>query len=329
MRIRAASLVILSFPSIALSHHSRAEFVNETIELEGVLTEVVWRNPHIALFMDVTGDDGEIQNWRIEGWNRPAAMESTGVTQELFEVGNAITIAGRASRRRPALLATNILFANGTEAVVAPVEARWGGPVIGVESQSMPQLANAAAEDKGFFRAWYPAGNIMASVRSFQFTEAAKAARAQWDPVDNPIVRCEPPGLPLPMFHARPILFTDEGTAMGMHHSYFDTRRTIHMTEEGMMDQPSRLGNSRGRWEDANTLLIETSDINYPYFHIDGTAQSEAIRIIERYTLSADQTQLNLELTVTDPATLVEPATANWEFRALDEPFSVYECNAF
>jgi hypothetical protein len=40
-------------------------------------------------------------------------------------------------------------------------------------------------------------------------------------------------------------------------------------------------------------------------------------------------TRLSFQLTIEDPATLLAPATAEWELQALDEPFSIYECNAF
>ena len=89
------------------------------------------------------------------------------------------------------------------------------------------------------------------------------------------------------------------------------------------------LGFSRGRWEDERTLLVETTHIDYPYFDNRGTAQSEAIQMSERYTVSEDQTRLTLELRIEDPFALTEPAVAQWEFVALDEPFSVYECNVF
>jgi hypothetical protein len=331
MRIIIAALSVLLVPASVLGHHSRSEFANETVEIEGVLTEVVWQNPHIALFVDVTGDNGEVENWRIEGWSRPAALEASGVMQDLFVVGDTITVAGRSSRLRQALLATNVRFAGGMEAVVAPVDPRWDGPVLGTESEPAPQMANATAEDLGFFRAWYPDGNPMMALRRFSFTEQAQASREDWDPVDNPIVRCEPIGLPVPMFHGRPIQFIDNGQSIGLHHSYLDTRRSVHMGEDlAAADQaPSPLGYSRGHWEDERTLVIETSKINYPVFHIDGTSQSDAIRITERYSLSADQTRLELQLTIEDPATLTETGTANMSFVALDEPFSVYECNVF
>ncbi|MFL2545827.1 MAG: DUF6152 family protein [Candidatus Rariloculaceae bacterium] len=331
MRIIIVALSVLIFPAYVFGHHSRAEFANETVEIEGVLTEVVWQNPHIALFVDVTGDDGEVESWRIEGWSRPAALEASGVTQDLFAIGETITVAGRSSRLRQALLATNVLLAGGTEAVVAPVDRRWDGPVLGTESEPAPQMADATAENLGLFRAWYPDGNPMMVLRRFSFTEQALASRQTWDPVDNPIVRCDPIGLPVPMFHGRPIQFSDDGQSIGLHHSYLDTRRNIHVDDApaAANQEPSPLGYSTGHWADEQTLVIETSRINYPVFHIDGTSQTDAIKITEHYSLSADQTRLELQLTIEDPATLTETGTANMSFVALDEPFSVYECNVF
>ena len=41
-------------PGLVLAHHSTAYFSDEIRQLEGVITEVQWRNPHIALMIDVT-----------------------------------------------------------------------------------------------------------------------------------------------------------------------------------------------------------------------------------------------------------------------------------
>ena len=171
----------------------------------------------------------------------------------------------------------------------------------------------------------------MMQTMRFPYTEAATAARAQWDAVDNPIVRCEPAGLPNPMFHPQPILFEQAGDDIRLHHAYFDTRRTIHMDETlDAADQPaSRLGFSKGHWEDGRTLVIETSRIDYPYFDNRGTIQGPDIAITERYTLSEDQTGLTLQLTIVDPVALTAPASGEWRYTALDQPFAVYECNVF
>ncbi|MGI9258138.1 MAG: DUF6152 family protein [Gammaproteobacteria bacterium] len=325
------ALAVIAIPTAVLGHHSRAEFSNETVEISGVLSDVFWQNPHIALHLEVEGENGETESWRIEGWSRPAALESSGVTPEMFVVGDSLIVAGRPSRRRQALLATNVLFADGVEAVVAPTEPYWNGSVIGTDAPPPPQVVNAYAENQGIYRAWYPAGNLMMMMRSFTYTDAAIASREAWDPIDNPIVRCEPPGLPVPFFHARPILFSEDGENIGLHHSYMDVRRTVHLDEDAVAEDhaASRLGYSVGRWEDGNTLVVETSGINYPYFHIDGTVQSDAVEITERYSLSDDQTRLDYQLTIEDPATLSQPATIGTHFLALDEPFEIYDCNVF
>jgi hypothetical protein len=331
MRRIVAAFSLLILPTFALGHHSRAEFSDETVEIEGILTRVVWQNPHIAFFLDVQTETG-VESWRFEGWTNPAALIRSGVMPDLFEPGDRLVVAGLRSKRRNAVLVTNTLLADGTEAVMAPrAERRWDGPAIGNVMQPEPQMADAAAENRGLFRAWYPAANPMMMMRRFPYTEQAVAARADWDPVDNPIVRCEPPGMPFPYFHPRPILFTDAGQTIGLHHSYFDTQRTIHM-DEGLSaeGQPrSRLGFSKATWEDEHTLVIRTTAIDYPYFDHSGTIQGGDMEFTERYALSEDQSRLDLQLTIDDPVAFTETVTVNWHFIALQQPFSVYECNVF
>ena len=332
MRIIIATLFLLAFPAIVLAHHSHAEFANETMEIEGVLTDVIWRNPHIALFVEVETDSGGVETWRVEGWTIPAGLEQSGVTRDMFEIGKPLAVLGQVSRFRQALLGTNALLPNGTEAIMAPNTApHWDGLLVGDAPQSAPQVVDAAAENLGIFRAWYHSGHPMMMMRNLPFTQEAIAARAEWDPVDNPLVRCEQPGMPMPLFHPRPILFSKQGQDIGMHLGYFDIQRTVHLDENLVSeDQPSsHLGFSKGRWENERTLVIETTRINYPYIDISGTIQSDAVQVIERYSISEDQTRLDLALTIDDPVALTETVTLEWHFLALDEPFSVYECNVF
>ena len=44
------------------AHHSRAMFdVNELVSVEGVVTKVEWRNPHMWVTMDVPGSNGKVE----------------------------------------------------------------------------------------------------------------------------------------------------------------------------------------------------------------------------------------------------------------------------
>ena len=63
---------------------------------------------------------------------------------------------------------------------------------------------------------------------------------------------------------------------------------------------------SVGHW-DGDTLVVETTNIDWPYFDDVGTPMSSALRTVERYTLSADAQRLNMEMTVTDPVNFTEP----------------------
>jgi hypothetical protein len=332
MKTVFAALALLALPIVASGHHSRAEFTDEMREVEGVLTDVIWRNPHPALFLDVETEDGGTETWRIEGWSSPNGLERSGVTRDLFVVGERLAVAGLVSRSRQAILARNALLANGMEALMAPgAKPYWDAPEIGSAEQAAPRVVDAAAENRGIFRAWHPQGHIMMNLMRFSYGEEGLAGRADWGDVDNPIVRCEPPGMPVPLFHPQPMEFTDDGDTIDLHHGYFDTRRTVHLDESLIAtDQPaSALGFSQGRWEDERTLVVETTRINYPYFDFRGTLQSDEITITERFVLSDDQARLDYRVTISDPVALTETATAEWHFLALDRPYSAYECNVF
>jgi hypothetical protein len=49
------------------AHHSfAAEFdANLPVSFTGVVTRVDWRNPHIWLYVDVTGDEGRVTHWEV------------------------------------------------------------------------------------------------------------------------------------------------------------------------------------------------------------------------------------------------------------------------
>lgn len=73
---------------------------------------------------------------------------------------------------------------------------------------------------------------------------------------------------------------------------------------------PSRQGYSVGRWE-GRTLVVETSRVNAPFLDGSGTPQSEDVEMVERFSLSEDESRLDYEIVITDPQNLVEPAV--WE----------------
>ena len=98
------------------AHHSIVPFDTTTfIELEGEISEVSWRNPHVRLKMRVRNEAGATEEWDLEGDSANASVRR-GLTREPINVSDRVRIAGNPSNRcRRELLATNILFADGVE----------------------------------------------------------------------------------------------------------------------------------------------------------------------------------------------------------------------
>jgi hypothetical protein len=138
--------------------------------------------------------------------------------------------------------------------------------------------------------------------------------------LDDYAARCSPMGMPGVMGTPHPIQFVDHDATVQLLGLSNNARidRVIYIDgEAAAAEQPaSSMGYSRGRWEDPTTLVVTTTQIDWPYFSDDrGIAQSEAVTTTEVFTLSEDQARLHYQMTVTDPVTFLEPAvtlTIDW-----------------
>jgi len=326
-----AYTAVLSLPTAALAHHSRAHYAPEMIEIEGELVEVNWRNPHASLALAVTTDSGQREVWEIESWSSPYVMTRMGIGRELFKVGDRVTIAGRRSSVDPTdLLAVNILFSDGHEAVLAAsAKPYWSGEHVGGIEQWRYEATNpdaVAAADAGIFRVW-SIDHVYAEKVDFSFTEQALAAREDWNDLDNFMLRCEPAGMPYAMRMPFPFEFIDRGSEITLRVEYMDIVRTIHMDRRDAPNDfaPDRLGYSVGRW-DGDTLVVDTTHVDFAYFDDLGTTQSAAITIREEFTLNDDRSSLRYVMTITDPATFTAPATVEMGRVDLGESVEPFGC---
>jgi hypothetical protein len=59
-------LMVMAAP--ALAHHGfDTEYdAKKKVKLTGVVTQVAWTNPHMRVYIDVTGPDGKVTNWNLE-----------------------------------------------------------------------------------------------------------------------------------------------------------------------------------------------------------------------------------------------------------------------
>lgn len=330
-----SALVIAAFPAASIAHHSRAEYVEE-IEITGTLIDVLWRNPHPGFTVEVV-EGGERTQWTIEGWSSLYTFDRAGITQDRFQVGDMLSVAGLASARRSGrILGTHILMADGTQAILrreAEPYPGWAseqdiGGRENWQNETQAAVVDAAEEDRGFFRVWsYPSPNMQTRA-DLPLTESAEAARANFDEVDNYIMRCESKGMPASMTTPNPYEFINNGDTITIRGYEGDVVRTIYMRVPPYPPDlpPSRQGFSVGRLQ-GSTLVIYTSRIDFPYLGMTGIPLSEDLRVVERYTLSDDQSRVDFRITATDPQTFTSEASWEYYWLALGESFGQYDCD--
>lgn len=83
------------------AHHSFAsEFdAARPIALVGVVTRMQFSNPHSWIYIDVTLDSGEVQEWAIEG-AAPNALLRRGWNRNSLPAGTEISVRGFQARDR-------------------------------------------------------------------------------------------------------------------------------------------------------------------------------------------------------------------------------------
>lgn len=320
--------LLLVLPLSVFSHHSVTEF-DQTVdtEFEGKVVQVLWRNPHILIDVSTTDESGVETVWHLEG-SAVSAQHRQGVEAGLIQEGQQVRIAGWPSTRRDNhMLVNHVLLPDSVELLVGNVrEPRWSQTSLGNErfmglaaSPEQP-LDVSLGEAERLFRVWVRATGswYFKGADAYQLTEQALVAKAAWNEFeDNPLLNCTPPGMPSVMGNPYPMQFVQLEDTIELRFEEFDALRTIHLSDDtNAAQQPlTHLGHSVGHWEE-NTLVVKTNRINWPYFDRVGVPQSDAVEVVERFTaIDIDnQDKLIYQLTISDPATLIEPFTWNGEF---------------
>jgi hypothetical protein len=96
---------VLAGSSGVFAHHSFSAAYDNTkrVEVEGVVREFLWRNPHSFLRIDVTNQEGQVETWSIEwGSTNELAAAKYPVTRTTLKSGDKIIVAGE-PRRDPAI----------------------------------------------------------------------------------------------------------------------------------------------------------------------------------------------------------------------------------
>ena len=86
------AVVTFGIATPAWAHHSHAMFdFNKETTISGTVSQFVFRNPHVYLYIDVKDDKGDSARYTIEMSNLTNTIDR-GIGQTTFKPGDAVTI---------------------------------------------------------------------------------------------------------------------------------------------------------------------------------------------------------------------------------------------
>jgi hypothetical protein len=299
-----------------------------TTEVEGVVTDFRWQNPHVVFTMRVPSEQGGATLWKIETLSI-SGISRWGITRDLVNVGDRLRVAGNPARQGANnIFVRNILLPTGREIVLGGA-ARWSTDTLRGSELLQAAAGDPSRPELGLFRTWSTgaANGVLfpeAVQANFDFgryplTAAARSALESFDfATDDPTVDCTPKGMPTIMEQPYPMEIVDRGDTIELLLEEYDTRRVVHLRGAGVRAAatPGPLGHSVGRFE-GSTLIVTTTRSTWGHFDSVGIPLSPDAVLEERFTPSADGARLDYQLKVTDAATFRAPVelTKTWIWR--------------
>src|SRR5213083_800136 len=110
-----AGLLVVALPLLA--HHGRGATydMKKEISLKGTVSEVLWRNPHIVIFLDVKDETGKVTKWTIEHSNI-TTLVMQGYGRQTLQAGQEVTaVVHPGASGDPIGLCMKIVFPDGKE----------------------------------------------------------------------------------------------------------------------------------------------------------------------------------------------------------------------
>jgi hypothetical protein len=185
-----------------------------------------------------------------------------------------------------------------------PAMALRAGPVVPVPAAEVVSLGAVGAVPAGI-------GVVEGDEIPYQPWAAAKKKENQehWLTRD-PEIRCYLPGVPRATYMPLPFQIFQSSTATFIAYEYAGAVRNILMKDPGPPPLDSWMGQSVGTWE-GDTFVVDVTGFNdQSWFDRAGNFHSEALHVVERYTL-LDRDHIQYEATIDDAKVFTRP----WRIR--------------
>ena len=364
MRALSLSIGLLMSFAVANAHHSRAGFlIGETFEIEGTVTELAWRTPHLYLELEATDDTGSAVVWTFEG-HSIAGLIRNGWEKDSVEEGDRVVIVANPNRNPETKfgLLDNVTLTDGstfysfrvprgaaggrvptqTPVVTASTDfsgvwrsgggggggaaSAGGGGAMGAAGAS-PAGNNNAAQQRGLVGGFSPPTGL-------PLTDVAQAQVDAFDLNDDPWLDCEPLSVPRVIFSPFSHGWTRTPDSIVIRKELSPMIRTIHLDgsprpddyEPNPTDYSGFSGYSRGHFESDGTLVIETTGFAATRWGIErGIDSSTQKRVVERFKLTEDGTGMTVSYTLEDPVYLSEPVTRSGRYTKIADHELAFE----
>jgi len=92
---------VLLFGVAAFAHHSLGATYegDKEVKLEGKIVQLLLRNPHSFLQIDVPEKDGTMQRWSLE-WRSSGQLGQAGIKRDTLKAGDDVVITANPSRTK-------------------------------------------------------------------------------------------------------------------------------------------------------------------------------------------------------------------------------------
>ena len=316
----ASSLLLMA--NHAASHHNWSAIydVDSDIEIEGVISSIQWRNPHVRVSFTVDEGTADEKVYTTES-NSVASLTRMNVNEDVLAVGTRVRVAGYRSRSRDDdIFMNHLLLPDNREVIfLRTAESRWpDASRIGNTDRLHGRVVEAdpAKRPTSIFAVWNTIYGAEGSHQALRFPRGAFQIDYETERRSG---GCATKDIWGQMGAPYPIQLIDNGDIVVVHAEEFDTIREVHMgvAHEDPGTYTDNLGYSTGRM-DGGRLLVTTT--------FEGSGSP--IQFYETFMLSADHSRLLYTSTLVDPESNNAPTVTSkwWEYQpgAFVQP---YDCS--